>query len=246
MHRCLKVFAQSFVVFRCPLRAFARRTKAPAQANKFTVNDPIEQEVSKEIEQQLKQGKTEAEVFNDLVSFDKSKIASSTHRMKLDVGRDISADVKPRTVNAADEVRISEEYEKMMEVEFSDFSDKEEFLRDRAERIVRLKKQYEEYDKSKKDLDEFARKGKQDLGKTKENKLKDLARNSTFKTDMEMLGFRVNWHPLNEKVAKQVLEIAKSWDLDTRQAKHWFYVIRREEIKTKKALEILYSLLVKP
>jgi len=199
----------------------------------------IEKEVNDEIDQQIKQGKNEIEIFNNLIEYNKPKkeMASSTHKVRLDADKDITTDIKSHRVETPDEVRISEEYQKMMELEFTDFSDKEEFLRDRAERIVKLKKQYEDYNRNKDQLEKFAKKGKEDLSKTKEDKERIYA--PDLKTDMDLLGFRVNWHPLNEKVAKHVLKIKEGWGLTDKEAKQWFYIIRREEIKIKKALEIL-------
>ena len=175
------------------------------------------------------------EIFDHLVEFDSKTPAQSTHKMKLDQHTTLST--SPSTVKASDEVRISEEYEKLMAIEFEQFSDKEEFLQERAAKIVHLKKQYEEYEKSKAELEEFASEGKRDLEKTVEAKHKELER--VMDPKRNELGFRVNWHPLNEKVKGQVLKIKKSWSLSVAEAKQWFYIIRREEIKLKKAKEIM-------
>ena len=159
--------------------------------------------------------------------------------MRLNENKEISTEINSKTMKTPHESRVSEEYEELMELEFSDFSDKEEFLMDRAKKIVNLKKQYEEVNENKDELEEFAKKGKEDLDKTIEDKNKELSYIPGLETNMEKLGFKVNWNPLNEKVAKQVLKIQDLWELTDQEAKQWFYIIRREEIKLKKALEIL-------
>lgn len=117
------------------------------------------------------------------------------------------------------------------------FADKEELLREREENIKKLKNQYEEMVNSKKELDEFKKGGEEDVNianeELEEKNLPDISES------FAKLGFRVSWSPVNEKVAKQVLDFRDVYPMNKYEAKHWFYLIRREELKMKKAQEIL-------
>jgi len=125
----------------------------------------------------------------------------------------------------------------MMEVEFEDFSDKEEILQERAAKITSLKKQYEEFIDNKGELSEFAKEGKRDVENTSEDKYQEIVKKD--EEDKPDLGFTVNWNAMNERTFKQIVGLKRALELTPKEAKQWFYMIRREEIKLKKAQEIL-------
>lgn len=190
-----------------------------------------------------KKGKNEIEIIDEIIkespikTEEKPILKRSTHKMKIDQNKSLEIQPDPSKIKTSNDIRISQEYEKMLELTYEDFSDKEEILKERAAKVVHLKKQYEEYEDSKKQLEKFVEEGKNDLDKTREQKYKELIEKTEKKKNE--LGFHINWHPLNEKVTKQIVQLRKEWGMNQRDTKAWFYIIRREEIAIKKAQELM-------
>ncbi len=139
----------------------------------------------------------------------------------------------------SDKLKLGEEHDELMKGEFDEISEREELMESISQKITTLKGQYKEYMTHKPELAEFAKAGERDVERAREDSYKEIEAKTAGKT-LPALGFTVNWNPLNEMVTRQLAGFRKQMPMSNQEAKQWFYIIRREEIKFKKAKQILY------